>query len=171
MTRPPRRSAVTTMGLALVLIGTIPSCRESRTEPLVALELESMENTRDGCTACGCQTRGELLPGAEQAWWVSFGLVDSNAQGSWQALGGPSHCGTGSFEEVASGEASAGRTAIERVRLGFQLERHDRLAARLVAPQRGQDQDDHGPQERLLARSEQFARFCQTPLRSAVTTS
>ena len=97
--RPSQKSLRgTVVGLILATLG----CGNPPGGPLVALELEAQANTLDGCTACGCRSRGELVPGAERAWWVSFGLVDPNAQGSWRALGGPSHCGTGSFEEVAS---------------------------------------------------------------------
>jgi len=102
MARLLRQNAITTTGLALALIGTIPGCRESRTDPLVALELESMENTRDGCTACGCRARGELGPGGEGRWWISFGLVEPDGSGGWQAAGASSHCRSGSFAEAAS---------------------------------------------------------------------
>ncbi len=83
--------AVTTMG------NSAPQAR-----PRVVVEVETKENTLDGCTACGCRAKRELEPGAEHKWWISFGLVESNAQESWAAAGRSSHCGIGPFEKTAS---------------------------------------------------------------------
>jgi formylglycine-generating enzyme required for sulfatase activity len=85
------------LGLSVIVAG----CAESGSGPLVAVELEAKENTLDGCTACGCRTHGGLELGAEREWWISFGLVTSDARGSWEAAGSSSHCGSGSFDEPA----------------------------------------------------------------------
>ena len=40
--------------------------------PLLGLELEIKENTLDGCTGCGCRSKGALEQGKERKWWMSF---------------------------------------------------------------------------------------------------
>lgn len=86
----------------VALPAALPGCAPPRGRPLVAVEIEAKENTLDGCTACGCRTRGELEPGAELDWWVSFGLVEADPQGGWEAAAGSSHCGRGSFASIAA---------------------------------------------------------------------
>jgi formylglycine-generating enzyme required for sulfatase activity len=73
-----------------------------RGELLVALEIESRENTLDGCTACGCRAKGELEPGEARAWWITFGLVKPDAQKGWETVAPSSHCGSGSFQNTAA---------------------------------------------------------------------
>ena len=90
------------LGTFFILAVTTNVDAAPATTPLVAIELETKENTLDGCTACGCRAKGELEPGAEQTWWVSFGLVESDAQQSWAVAGASSHCDSGSFEKIAS---------------------------------------------------------------------
>ena len=89
-------------GVWLVVALTTVECGPPHDGPLVALEVEAMENTLDGCTACGCRAKGELSPGAEHEWWISFGLVTADVQGGWEAAAPSSHCGSGSFEKAAS---------------------------------------------------------------------
>jgi formylglycine-generating enzyme required for sulfatase activity len=84
--------------LALVAHG----CTDPGDGPVIAIELEAKENTIDGCTSCGCRTRGELSLGAERDWWVSFGQVESDESREWQPVGAASHCGVGSFDVVSS---------------------------------------------------------------------
>ena len=88
MSRLLRADTLATIGISLVLFGTMPGCTESRSGPLVALDLEIKENTIDGCTACGCRARGEGEPGVEPQWWMTFGLVASDSQGGWEAPAG-----------------------------------------------------------------------------------
>jgi sulfatase modifying factor 1 len=101
MSRLLRPNTIATIGISLVLFGTMPGCTESRSGPPVALDLEIKENTIDGCTACGCRARGEVEPGGEQQWWMTFGLVASDGQGGWEANAASSHCRSGTFEEAA----------------------------------------------------------------------
>jgi formylglycine-generating enzyme required for sulfatase activity len=87
------------LALAAITLG----CEASSDGLLVAVELESKENTLDGCTACGCRAKGELEPGTRHDWWVSFGLVTSDGLGSWKAVSASSQCGSGPFEKASSG--------------------------------------------------------------------
>jgi formylglycine-generating enzyme required for sulfatase activity len=80
----------------------VGGCTESGRGLLVAIELESKENRLDGCTACGCRTKGELELGGKQRWWISFGLVTSDTREGWRAASSSGHCGSGSFEETSS---------------------------------------------------------------------
>jgi len=79
----------------------LPACSPSADDSFLAVEIAAKENTLDGCTACGCRARGALDPGTEGRWWVSFGLVRADDQGGWETVTSSSHCGVGSFEEVA----------------------------------------------------------------------
>jgi formylglycine-generating enzyme required for sulfatase activity len=90
------------LGVLLVLLATTGGDTGSREGPLVALTIETKDNTLDGCTACGCRTKGELEPGAEHEWWTSFGLAQSDAEKGWEAVGASSHCGGGPFTKVSS---------------------------------------------------------------------
>jgi len=101
------RKEVALLGVLFAFHAALPGCAPPREESLVALEIEAKQNTLDGCTACGCRTKGELEPGAELDWWVSFGLVEPDAQKGWAAAARSSHCGLGSFEGLA---ADFGRT-------------------------------------------------------------
>jgi formylglycine-generating enzyme required for sulfatase activity len=85
------------------MVATAQSCARSDDGPLIALEVEAKQNTLDGCTTCGCRVKGRLLAGSEYQWWTSFGLVKPDLKGSWEAAGASSHCGRGSFEELAPG--------------------------------------------------------------------
>jgi hypothetical protein len=102
MSRRFSRSKIAVLEVLVLLLVTMQGCGGGRSEPLVAIEVEAKENTLDGCTACGCRAKGELEPGAEHDWWISFGLVTSDAQGSWEATASSSHCASGSFEKTAS---------------------------------------------------------------------
>jgi formylglycine-generating enzyme required for sulfatase activity len=97
-----RRRKIASLGALLALPATLWACVPSGDKPLVAVELEAKENTLDGCTACGCRAKGEIAPGAEHQWWISFGLATSDPQGAWEAAAPSSHCGSGSFQKVAS---------------------------------------------------------------------
>ena len=57
--RPVSRfSKIPFVGLLIVLpFVTTQGCEGSVAGPLVALELETQENTLDGCTECGCRAR------------------------------------------------------------------------------------------------------------------
>jgi formylglycine-generating enzyme required for sulfatase activity len=90
--------------LVIVLSATLiaPAAAAPPHGPLVALELETVENTLDGCMACGCRAIGALEPGSKQGWWIVFGLVKSHTQNDWEAVASPSHCGNGSFENAAA---------------------------------------------------------------------
>jgi sulfatase modifying factor 1 len=101
MSRRLHQNTIAVLGVWLVLLATLPGCKEPRDGPLVALSLETHENALDGCTACGCRARGELEPGVEQRWWSTFGLV-SDVQGGWEAVAASSHCRSGTFEEAAA---------------------------------------------------------------------
>jgi hypothetical protein len=65
------------------------------------LELEVIENTSDGCEACGCRLLDLLEAGQDGSWWVAFGTVKSHSEGGWQGLFSLSHCGNGSFDRSA----------------------------------------------------------------------
>ncbi len=69
--------------------------------PLVAVELETYENTFDSCMDCGCRAKGELELRKGGRWWVAFGLVQSDDEHGWTAFDSSSRCGGGSFEKVA----------------------------------------------------------------------
>jgi formylglycine-generating enzyme required for sulfatase activity len=103
MSRLFRRSQIACLRILLVLPVIASGCGELRGGPLVALEVETEENTLDGCTACGCRAKGELEPGVEHLWWISFGLITADAETGWEAAAPSSHCGSGSFEKAASG--------------------------------------------------------------------
>jgi formylglycine-generating enzyme required for sulfatase activity len=98
-----------TPNLKLVLIAiwvVLPlitqGCAKSRGGPLVVLEVETQENTLDGCMACGCRAKLELELGAEHEGWISFGLARADAQEGWVAAAASSHCGSGAFKKAAS---------------------------------------------------------------------
>lgn len=74
----------------------------SRDGRRVAVELEVMETRLDGCGSCGCRTKSGLETGGQHEWWISFGLVRADAQGSWEAAVASSHCGSGSFSAINS---------------------------------------------------------------------
>ena len=101
MRRLFHRSKIAFLGTLLVLSVTLEACSPSGDRSLVAVAIEAKPNTLDGCTACGCRTKGELEPDAQREWWISFGLVRADAQGGWEAAAPVSHCGHGSFEEAA----------------------------------------------------------------------
>jgi len=90
------------VGILLLLPITTRASAASGWEPRVAIELETEENTHDGCMACGCRAKGTIELGREQAWWSAFGLVQWEAPKGWEALVPASHCGSGSFETVAA---------------------------------------------------------------------
>ncbi len=92
------------LGIVLLLPVITAGCaslQASRGEPLVVVELETMENSLDSCIACGCHVKGELEPDIKNTWWFSFGLVKSDAMKEWEAVSPAGHCGTGSFENAA----------------------------------------------------------------------
>ena len=89
------------LGVLLVQSVTMERSEASGSAPLVALEVEAEENTLDGCTACGCRATGELELGGSREWWISYGLVKPDAHGGWRAVGSPSRCARGSYDEVA----------------------------------------------------------------------
>ena len=71
--------------------------------PIVAIEVQTQENTVDGCLDCGCRTQGALKPGNKgQEWWIAFGQVRADANKGWVAAAASSRCGQGEFESVAS---------------------------------------------------------------------
>lgn len=60
-----------------------------------------IENTSDGCEACGCRLKGLLEAGQEGSWWVAFGTARPHSEGGWQGRLSSSHCGNGSFDRSA----------------------------------------------------------------------
>jgi formylglycine-generating enzyme required for sulfatase activity len=88
---------------SLVLLLVLPAVAAARSsDPVVAVEIETRENTLDGCMDCGCRTRGQLELRREGSWWVAFGLVGSGEREAWPAEGSSSRCGVGSFDQVAA---------------------------------------------------------------------
>ena len=70
---------------------------------LVAIEIQTRENTLDGCLDCGCRPPGALAAAGEaQSWWIAFGQVRSDAKEGWVATAAPSRCGQGAFKNIAS---------------------------------------------------------------------
>ena len=61
MSRLSLRSKTVFLAISLV-VSVTTGCGEPSHRPLVAIEVESKENTLDGCTACGCRVKGELEP-------------------------------------------------------------------------------------------------------------
>jgi formylglycine-generating enzyme required for sulfatase activity len=84
--------------LALSLVA--PAVCGSQEPPLVAIELECLPNTLDGCADCACRARGEIDPGTAQAWWIVFGIARPDAEGGWEPVVASTHCARGSFENV-----------------------------------------------------------------------
>ena len=71
--------------------------------PIVAIEIQTQENTVDGCLDCGCRIQGTLKPGGKaQDWWIAFGQVHADADKGWVAAAASSRCGQGEFESVAA---------------------------------------------------------------------
>jgi hypothetical protein len=66
----------------------------------LAVEVETLDNTLDGCAECGCRVRSALETGRQASWWVSYGVVTTSAEGGWVPVASASRCGTGSFENV-----------------------------------------------------------------------
>jgi formylglycine-generating enzyme required for sulfatase activity len=81
---------------------TTQACVASPDGPLVAVEVETMENALDSCIACGCRVKGALEPGKKNEWWFSFGVVKSDARKAWEVAAPTGYCGTGAFRETAS---------------------------------------------------------------------
>jgi formylglycine-generating enzyme required for sulfatase activity len=89
-------------GMLLVLLVATPGCAVADEGPLVAVELETVVNTLDGCMGCGCRAKGELEEGAQKEWWITFGLAQSDDQNAWAAADSSSRCGAGSFDKVVA---------------------------------------------------------------------
>ncbi|MHC4859862.1 MAG: SUMF1/EgtB/PvdO family nonheme iron enzyme [Planctomycetota bacterium] len=102
MIRRLRKSGSACSSVLFILLATTTGCGGSRDEALLLVELESKENTLDGCTNCGCRAVAELETGAEQRWWITFGVVAPDARGGWEAVASSSHCRSGAFDEAAS---------------------------------------------------------------------
>jgi formylglycine-generating enzyme required for sulfatase activity len=96
-----RSLEIALLGFLLVLPVTTPDSATAMSKPLVAVEIEADVNTIDGCAACGCRVNGELDPGTEREWWISFGLVQSSARTGWSVVDSASRCGRGSFAKIA----------------------------------------------------------------------
>jgi formylglycine-generating enzyme required for sulfatase activity len=99
---PRHRSHAAFAGIALALCAVALGCSRTDDRPIAALVVETKEHTLDGCAACGCRSRGELVPGARREWWTSFGLASADPQQGWKATGTSSHCGGGSYGDVAA---------------------------------------------------------------------
>ncbi len=85
-----------------LLIAMVGACGPHDSAPLVVVEAETQANTLDGCTACGCHVQGAIDPGGVSDWWFSFGLAEPGTQRGWQAVAAPTHCGRGSFANIAA---------------------------------------------------------------------
>lgn len=89
------------LGILIVQTLAVADRQSGNKRPLVAFEIEIHQNNLDGCTDCRCRIKGNSLSGQEQQWWAVFGLTKTNGKGGWEAAGAPSHCGNGTFENVA----------------------------------------------------------------------
>ncbi len=96
---PHRLFSLVVLACSLLIV---LACADRDDGPLIAIELQTMENTLDGCTSCGCRITGELLPGEERLWWTVFGQVAPDEQAGWRAVGSTSHCGSGSFDALST---------------------------------------------------------------------
>ena len=67
---PHRLFSLVVLACSLLIV---LACADRDDGPLIAIEFQTMENTLDGCTSCGCRITGELLPGEEGLWWTAFG--------------------------------------------------------------------------------------------------
>ena len=102
MTQELPLSWTVSAGVSLLLALACAGCGPPDSAPLVVVEAETRPNTFDGCTACGCRTQGSIDPGGARDSWFSFGLAEPDAQRGWQAVAAPTHCGSGSFANVAA---------------------------------------------------------------------
>ena len=89
---------ITVLGFLLAVLVAAPG-GAAPGGPLVAVELETHENTLDSCMDCGCRAKGELGAGARREWWIAFGLVRSDDLNGWTAADSSSRCGAGSFDK------------------------------------------------------------------------
>jgi hypothetical protein len=94
------RVKIAPLAMSFLLSVTTPD-GTSAGPPLVAVEMETMQNTLDGCTACGCRVTGAIAPGVAQTWWFSFGLVKLDGEDDWTAAGSSSHCSSGSYSKIS----------------------------------------------------------------------
>jgi len=71
-------------------------------EQFVVIELQTENNSPDGCIDCGCRNLVEFEPGERKQLWISFGEVESDDQGNWKAVASSSHCGEGIFPKSST---------------------------------------------------------------------
>ena len=95
---------LTASGIALLLAAAIvfTGCSTvPESSPLIALEVESVVNTPDGCVSCGCRLSGALEPGATQQFWLVYGLVpDAGEQPARTSPAAGNYCGHGAYRPV-----------------------------------------------------------------------
>ena len=96
-----RHIIVAPLMIMLILPMTTRAATSPTRGPVVAVELETMENTLDGCVACGCRVKEVLEPASEHDWWMTFGVVQSDGQGGWQAVVPSSHCASAATARCA----------------------------------------------------------------------
>ena len=94
------RTALPALVLALV---ALPKAHAApQTGFRIAVEVETLGNTPDGCASCGCRVQDGIAEGKRHTWWVSFGEVAPRAEKGWEPVASGSHCGIGSFEKVGA---------------------------------------------------------------------
>jgi len=99
------------MATVLALLGTITlaptAAPRAPSKPRLAVEIEAIENTLDGCEACGCSVNGVLDVRQRASWWITFGVVNPHPENGWRVRLSSSLCGSGNFD---TGSDEFGRT-------------------------------------------------------------
>ena len=103
----PHRKILPLLCLLFFFAGAARESESGAKQGILLVEVETLENARDGSVRSGCRDQREVTAHAPGRWWISFGNVLPGLEGLLDVVAGPTYCGPGSFQQATE---NAGRT-------------------------------------------------------------